>query len=245
MSGRMYTGRMYNPGPTVRAPLIPLYQLGWLGQDETNGGGDVTAGDSYSPPDISSSPVDTSPMTYAPTDTPLAPGETTGGALPDQGMDFGPVSPDVLNMLNSGYTTDQANAVLDAHNSGALSDAGYNQIVSGNVAPGNLDNFLANDPGASEPSSKSTSSAAQPSGGMPASPKSGGGSPKPPTAQQIAKALQALTTPPPTGYYRPSPVVATPTISTFASGQTMIAGVPNWAVFAAALALVFAIGGRK
>lgn len=89
--------RMYSPSPSVKASPIPLYQLGWLGQDD-NLPGDLTSSDMQE--------------------------------------------------------------VTAAYNSGALSSAGYNQILSGNVSSANLSDFLAADPGAAQAPSATTPSAA-------------------------------------------------------------------------------------
>jgi len=46
-------------------------------------------------------------------------------------------------------TTDQIVSAANAYNSGALSAAGLNQLMSGNVTSGNFQDFLDADPGAS------------------------------------------------------------------------------------------------
>lgn len=51
---------------------------------------------------------------------------------------------------NPDFTLDQLANVVNDHESGRLSDSGYNQIISGNVTSGNLQDFLDADPGAPE-----------------------------------------------------------------------------------------------
>ena len=55
-------------------------------------------------------------------------------------------------LLSLGFNSLQIQQILTAHASGALSDAGYNQIVSGNVSPDALADYMAADPGATETS---------------------------------------------------------------------------------------------
>jgi hypothetical protein len=63
---------------------------------------------------------------------------------------------DDQTLINLAFSQQQIAEIMSAHRSGALSDAGYNAILSGAVGPAQLDNFLANQPSAG---------AAQPSGG--------------------------------------------------------------------------------
>jgi hypothetical protein len=51
-------------------------------------------------------------------------------------------------LINLGFSAAQASQVIQAHASGALSDDGYNQILSGNIAPEDLQDYLDTDPGA-------------------------------------------------------------------------------------------------
>lgn len=60
-----------------------------------------------------------------------------------------PYSTDAQNMAEQGYSRDEITQVFSAYQSGALSDAGYAQVASGNVDPSVLQDFLATDPGAS------------------------------------------------------------------------------------------------
>lgn len=55
-------------------------------------------------------------------------------------------------LLSLGFNSLQIQQIIAAHASGALSDAGYNQIVSGNVSPDALADYMAADPGATETS---------------------------------------------------------------------------------------------
>lgn len=56
----------------------------------------------------------------------------------------------ILDLSNYGFSDTQINDVASAYDSGALSDSGLNQILSGNVSPGSLGDFMAADPGATE-----------------------------------------------------------------------------------------------
>lgn len=60
-----------------------------------------------------------------------------------------PYSGDAQALASYGYSPDQITQVFAAHQSGALSDAGYNAIISGYVPPEQLAGFLDQDPGAS------------------------------------------------------------------------------------------------
>jgi hypothetical protein len=81
------------------------------------------------------------------------------------------LSDEEQNFVNQGLTVGQADQVIDLHDSGALSDTGYNQIASGNVSSASLQSFLDADTGAttstttsSTSTSTSTSTAAVPTG---------------------------------------------------------------------------------
>ena len=63
------------------------------------------------------------------------------------------ISAEQANLLSLGFNSFQIQQIEGAHANGALSDSGYNQIVSGNVTPDNLADFMAADPGASQTSS--------------------------------------------------------------------------------------------
>jgi hypothetical protein len=55
---------------------------------------------------------------------------------------------DSSTLTDLGFSATQIAQIETAHASGALSDSGYNQIVSGNVPPQNVADFMAADPGA-------------------------------------------------------------------------------------------------
>ena len=65
---------------------------------------------------------------------------------------LGNLGDDNSTLLSLGFNSLQIQQIMAAHASGALSDAGYNQIVSGNVSPDNLADYMAADPGATETS---------------------------------------------------------------------------------------------
>lgn len=138
----------------------------------------------------------------------------------------GPYAPSVMNdtaaMQNQGYSPEQISQVLAAHASGALSDAGYNAIISGFVSADNLAGFLDQDPGA--PAVRSlpqTSVPMRPPGQLPPGP-----------APRVS--------------YPPS----SSAFSWF-SQSTLLTGIPNWGVLAGAVIVlplignIIAGGGRR
>lgn len=61
---------------------------------------------------------------------------------------LGAMGDDNGTMLSLGFNGLQIQQITSAHQSGALSDAGYQAIVSGFISPDDLVDFLAADPGA-------------------------------------------------------------------------------------------------
>lgn len=61
------------------------------------------------------------------------------------------VPEDGLALLSIGFTPAQVSQIFTAHASGALSDGGYQALVTGNVDPANLADLLAADPGYTGP----------------------------------------------------------------------------------------------
>lgn len=61
---------------------------------------------------------------------------------------LGSLGDDSATLADVGFSPAQITTILQAHASGALSDTGYNQLVSGNVDPAALTDFLGADVGA-------------------------------------------------------------------------------------------------
>src|SRR5215475_6320698 len=61
---------------------------------------------------------------------------------------IGSLGDDTSTLANYGFTSAEIAQITSAHQSGALSDAGYQQLVSGTVDPSQLGDFLAADLGA-------------------------------------------------------------------------------------------------
>lgn len=114
-------------------------------------------------------------------------------------------------LLSLGFNSLQIQQINALHAAGALSDAGYNAIISGYVSPDDLVGFLDQDPGAPQ----QTSGNAVPTG-IPGSPTA-------------APPLQI----------GPSPRVNYPSssFSAWISGSSIINGLPNWAVLLGGLAI--------
>jgi hypothetical protein len=128
---------------------------------------------------------------------------------------------DSSTFLSLGFNSLQIQQIQALHASGALSDAGYQALVSGFISPNDLADFLAADPGAPQ---TSNASVLMPTGGSPTQ------------VNQLAPG--------------PAPRVAIPTsmlsLSTFFTGSSLIAGIPNIVVLGLALlALPMLAGGRK
>jgi hypothetical protein len=63
---------------------------------------------------------------------------------------IGSLGDDTTTLIHLGFTSAQVAQINSAHESGALSDAGYNALISGFITPADLADFLAADPGAVE-----------------------------------------------------------------------------------------------
>lgn len=61
---------------------------------------------------------------------------------------IGSLGDDSATLANVGFSSAQISQILSAYQSGALSDGGYQALVSGFVDPSQLEDFLAADPGA-------------------------------------------------------------------------------------------------
>lgn len=138
---------------------------------------------------------------------------------------LGDIPGDNQLLLGLGFNSLQIQQIMSAHASGALSDAGYNALVSGFVSPNQLVGFLEQDPGApaGPPALPPTSVPQPPPGQLPPGP---------------APRVSAY----PTG--------AGP--GQWFSSSSMIQGLPNWAVLAGALLglplvinLISGSGGRR
>lgn len=57
---------------------------------------------------------------------------------------------DTATLVNEGFTSSQVQTIMGAAQSGALSADGYQQLISGNVDPSQLPDFLAADLGAQQ-----------------------------------------------------------------------------------------------
>lgn len=77
---------------------------------------------------------------------------------------IGSLGDDSATLSSIGFSSAQVAQILSAYQSGALSDAGYQQLVSGNVDPSNLADFLATDPGAPDASGASGATGASAAG---------------------------------------------------------------------------------
>lgn len=65
------------------------------------------------------------------------------------GRGLGSLGDDSSTLLDLGFNSAQIQQIMSAHQSGALSDGGYQALVSGFVSPDDLADFMAADPGAS------------------------------------------------------------------------------------------------
>jgi hypothetical protein len=123
------------------------------------------------------------------------------------------------DMLSMGFNSMQIQQIEALHASGALSDVGYQIIQNGFVSPGDLADFLAADPGAPQTTSGNAV----------------------PIASNISPTQAGQLTP------GPAPRVAAPSsISSFFTGSTLIAGIPNMVVLGlAVLVLPMLVGGKR
>jgi len=132
---------------------------------------------------------------------------------------LGAMGDDSGTMLSLGFNGLQIQQITSAHQSGALSDAGYQAIVSGFISPDELVDFLAADPGAA------------PTPTQVQRPSTVIGPSTVPTAQLAPGAAPRVT------YTQP--------LSTFFTGSTLIAGIPNMVVLGfGLLAIPLLLGGR-
>jgi hypothetical protein len=126
---------------------------------------------------------------------------------------LGLLGDDSATFLGIGFNSLQIQQIVQAHQSGALSDAGYQALVSGFISPDDLSDFLAADPGAPQ-------SVAAPRPGTTVAP----------TSPNIQLAPGA------------TPRVAY-TSTSFFTQSSLLSGVPNWAVMAGAVVLASVLGG--
>lgn len=143
----------------------------------------------------------------------------TYGAFPVvrwNGRGLGVLGDDTSTLMDLGFNSLQIQQIISAHQSGALSDIGYQDLVNGGVSPDGLADFMAADPGAP------TTTVPKPSG----------------TTVAISNVNATLTP-------RPSPTVAAPSVDPFAwfSQSTVFAGIPNWSFVLLGIALVATAGG--
>lgn len=64
------------------------------------------------------------------------------------GRGLGVLGDDNSTLLDLGFNSLQIQQIMSAHQSGALSDGGYQALVSGYISPDDLAAFMAADPGA-------------------------------------------------------------------------------------------------
>lgn len=121
-------------------------------------------------------------------------------------------------LMGLGFNSYQIQAIMSAHQSGALSDGGYQALVSGFVGPDALADFLAADPGAPE------------------------GQPTHPGTVPVSNVNITLS-PGPVPRVSSVPVGSDP--FAWFNQATLIAGmaVPNWVLVAGAVVLVSAVAG--
>jgi len=143
-----------------------------------------------------------------------------------RGPGLGSMGDDSADLLGAGFNSLQINQIMALHASGALSDAGYQIITSGFVAPGDLADFLAADPGAPAESNTHVSIP----GGAGISP---------------TQVTQPLTP-------GPAPRVMAPTaqssVTSFFTASSLIGGIPNMVVLGVgllALTMLSGSGGRR
>lgn len=65
------------------------------------------------------------------------------------GRGLGSLGDDSSTFLSLGFNSAQIQQITSAHQAGALSDGGYQALLSGFVGPNDLADFMAADPGAS------------------------------------------------------------------------------------------------
>jgi hypothetical protein len=135
---------------------------------------------------------------------------------------LGSLGDDTQTLLDYGFNSLQIQQIMAARASGALSDAGYSILESGFVAPGDLADFLAADPGA--PAESGTHVALTPA----VSPTI--------SSQQLAPGPAPRVTAP----------AASSSISSFFTGSNLVAGIPNMVVIGIGLvALTMLTGGGR
>jgi hypothetical protein len=211
--------------------------MGYLGDDGDDGD------DVPDIPDISSLQDDLTPAEVQEL-------EDYGAIAPGDMSEYGPLSTAEQQIANAnpGYSVDDLANVVNAYQSGALSAAGYNQILSGNVSAGNLQSFLEADPGAPQGSGSGGSSGGAAPGmpSMPSLSKGGGGSSssqQQSLAQQLAALLTGKSTTGLTTGLSPSPTISTipaslTSATNFLTQSTLISGIPNWVLLVGAVLLM-------
>jgi hypothetical protein len=172
---------------------------------------------------------------------------------------IGPLTTDEQQMYsnNPDFTLDQLDTVQSALADGSLSQAGYDQIMSGNVSSDNLQSYMDTDPGASgsssssstgtssKPTSTTSTGASGSSGGGSAGggSKGGSGSSSSLTAAQLAQAIAAATkSAAPT--ISTSSTLSTASLTSWLNGS-LVGGIPNWALAAGVVLLVMSGRGRR
>jgi hypothetical protein len=222
--------RIYSPSPTVSSSRVPFYLRG-VGQDMSTFVG----------------PIDTS-MPIAPDIGTSIPGltDTSPGIFSTTGMDVQP-------LVDAGLDPNTADLVLAASANGELSNAQFQQILSGQLTPAQITNMVfgptgTNVPAGPFPSAAASSAASQvaAAGGTAAQIAAAANAVKPTSspaqiAAAVASALKSATT----GTIGPAPRIAVgPTGWASLTQASVIPGVPNIAIIGGLVLLLVAAGKR-
>lgn len=251
------TRRMFSPGPVVTAPKIPLYQLGWLGQDDGSGDGSGGAADFSAVPDVNyQDPTQLAPDTgYGPSPTQAEPAfystdsSATDTSLLPYGLDVSSEMPGtgqtVQELMNAGWTTAEIAAM--ATNEVPGTGQTMQDLLNIGYTPAQIQSMIET-PAATAAPPAGGAGGSRGGGGSSGGGGGGGGAPTPkaPAASPLApklpsNLLQSLLP-------GPSPRVSSVPTSgagSFLTASSMMPGVPNWALIAGGLVLVLLLGGRR
>ncbi len=264
--------RMYSPGPTVRASRVPLYMRGGrgtLGQYENeswsdggdwgyyepdygfdagyDGGGydyggngnQIYAGYDWGPTDISTLGPPEMPPEMAPPELPYTPFDFADV------FGYEPPPAELAPLMDFGFTQDEAAMIAEGSAQGYLTEADFQAILEGNIAPEDLQKFIFGGaagvmyPGLTPQQAAAAQRAggAAAGGGAPSGGGAAGGGAKPQQPQPTAPAPKVATTP-----TTPS---AMKQLSDWLSKDSIWKSVPNGLLVGGGLlaALLFSSGG--
>jgi len=145
------------------------------------------------------------------------------------GIGMGALGDDTQTFLDFGFNSLQIQQIMSAHAGGGLSDAGYAILTSGVISPNDLADFMAADPGEQTSSGNTV-------------PQPGGYNISP------TQVTQPLTPGPAPRVVAPSAASSPTSVTSFFTGSTLMAGIPNVVVLGLGilgLTLLAGGGGRK